>query len=207
MDHSLYISFLIVSFGLIIIPGPNILVIISSSVCYGKGHGLQTVAGTSIAMAIQLLIVGLGTTWLVGILNEGFYFLKWLGVAYLFYLGLRYFLRAVKAKNSIAATPAASVSFARGFIVSLTNPKTLLFFSAFLPQFISSTENYAYQISMLSISFLLIAIIIDSSYAILSAKLLPLLQKNKKLTGLQNFLSSILYLGASIWLAMLRRIQ
>ena len=205
MDHSLYISFLIVSFSLIIIPGPNILVIISNSVRYGRSHGLQTVAGTSLAMAIQLFIVGLGTTWLIGVFTEGFYLLKWLGVGYLFYLGFKYFMRALNSKDSLSA-PACSVSFARGFIVSLTNPKTLLFFSAFLPQFISSTENYSFQISLLSLSFLLLAIIIDSAYAILSAKLLPLLQKNK-FSGLQNGLSSILYLAASIWLATLRRIQ
>ena len=205
MDHGLYISFLIVSFTLIIIPGPNILVIVSSSVQHGKIHGLQTVAGTSLAMAIQLLVVALGTTWLVEVLTGSFYFLKWAGVGYLFYLGFKYSMRALNSGTPLPA-PKHSVSFVRGFIVSLTNPKTLLFFSAFLPQFISSTENYVYQITLLSASFLFIAIILDSAYAILSAKLLPLLQKNNKLPGLQNALSGILYLCASIWLATLRRI-
>jgi len=205
MDTTLYISFLIVSTGLIVIPGPNVLIIVSTSLSHGKVRGLQTVAGTSLAMIVQLLVAAIGTTWFIKLITEGFYILKWFGVAYLLYLGLRHLKNAklnLKSKYNISAT----ASFARGFFVSLTNPKTILFFSAFLPQFITSSNNYLEQISKLSITFLVIAIVLDSSYALLSTKLKSLL-KQRNLSRLQNGVSGLLFIGASIWLATTRRIS
>lgn len=78
--------------GIIIIPGPNVLVVISTSLAYGRARGLQTVAGTSAAMLVQLFIAALGTAWFVSALASGFLWLKWLGVGYLFYLGIRHLL-------------------------------------------------------------------------------------------------------------------
>jgi len=203
MDINLYLTFLIVSFGLIIIPGPNVLIIISTSLSHGKHRGLQTVAGTSLAMAIQLIIVALATSTFIQFLTNGFYILKWVGVAYLLYLGLLHFKYAFF--NKISSTElTASASFSRGFFVSLTNPKTLLFFSAFFPQFVSSTESYLVQISLLSITFLLLAVMLDTGYALLSVKLKPLLEQ-RRLVKLQNGFSGLLFLGASAWLAVSRR--
>jgi len=80
MDISLFLTFLLVSFGLIVMPGPNVLVIVSTSISHGKKSGLQTVAGTSLAMSIQLLAVGFGTTWLISLIVDGLNYLKWLGL-------------------------------------------------------------------------------------------------------------------------------
>jgi len=139
MNTTLYLTFLVVSFGLIIVPGPNVLVIVSTSITHGTKRGLQTVAGTSFAMAIQLITVAVGTAWFVQLISNGLYYLKWVGVAYLLYLGL-YHLRKVISSKQQETEIAASATFKRGFAVSLTNPKTLLFFSAFLPQFVTSWE-------------------------------------------------------------------
>lgn len=205
MDLTLFISFLIFSAGVIIIPGPNVLIIFSTSVKHGASRGLQTVAGTSLAMLIQLIIAGIGTSWFIQLLAEGFYILKWLGVAYLLYLGLQHLSHAISVRETETQLM-ASTSFKRGFIISLTNPKTILFFSAFLPQFVSATSNYFQQISILSFTFLLIAIIINSSYAILSAKLQPFL-RNRNLSRIQNGFSGLLFLGACTWLATTRRAE
>ena len=205
MDTTLFISFCIISFGLIVIPGPNVLIVVSTSLKYGTARGLQTVAGTSLAMVIQLIIAGIGTSWFIHFLAEGFYILKWIGVAYLLYLGLQHFYHVINIKQSETQLTASS-TFSRGFLISLTNPKTILFFSAFLPQFVSTTGNYFQQISILSITFLLMAIILDSAYAILSSKLQPLLHKHN-LGKIQNSLSGILFLIASVWLATSHRTQ
>lgn len=205
MDTTLFISFLIVSFGVIIIPGPNVLIIVATSLQYGTTRGVQTVAGTSLAMAIQLVIAGLATSWFIHVLAEGFYIVKWLGVIYLLYLGLQHLKRAIFGRHS-AVPLTASATFSRGFLVSLTNPKTILFFSAFLPNFVSSASNYVLEISILSATFLFMAVILDSGYAILAAKFQPLLQKST-LTRVQSGLSGLLFLGASMWLAMSRRVQ
>ena len=84
--------------------------------------------------------------------------------------------------------------------MSLTNPKTILFFSAFLPQFASSGSSYHLQIALLSLIFWLLAIALDSSYAVLSDKLSSLL-KSKELANYQNGASGVLYIGAGTVLA------
>lgn len=203
MDASLYLTFILVSFGLIIIPGPNVLLIISTSITHGTKHGLQTVAGTSLAMAIQLMVVATSTAWFVQAISNGLDYLKWLGVGYLLYLALNHLKAAFRSeKNEIPVTAAAT--FGRGFLVSLTNPKTLLFFSAFLPQFVTPTESYNFQILLLSISFLVMAIILDSCYALLSSKLSHIV-KGRYLNKIRNGFSGVLYLGACAWLAATNR--
>ena len=203
MDITLYLAFLFVSLGLIIIPGPNVLVIVSTSITHGIKRGLQTVAGTSLAMAIQLFVVAIGTTCFVQVISNGLYYLKWIGVAYLVYLGLFHLIASIKHKKEQVEIT-TSATFTRGFLVSLTNPKTLLFFSAFLPQFVSRSGNYGLHIFLLSISFLIMAVILDSWYALLSSKF-ALLIKNRHLNSFQNGLSGLLYLIAGAWLATLTR--
>jgi homoserine/homoserine lactone efflux protein len=203
MDATLILSFLSISFLIIIIPGPNVLVIVATSVSHGKVRGLQTVAGTSSAMAIQLIVAAVGTSWLVQLLSNGFYVLKWLGVVYLAYLGVTHLRRAL-SKTTINTPSVAISSFSRGFVVSLTNPKTILFFSAFLPQFVSSSAPYLPQIMALSLMFLLLAIVLDSCYALLSSKL-ALLIESSMVERIQSGLTGALFLGASTWLAILRR--
>ncbi|MGW8247114.1 MAG: LysE family translocator [Acidiferrobacterales bacterium] len=204
MDISHYLTFLVVSFGVIVIPGPNVLVIVSTSILHGRIRGLQTVAGTSLAMFIQLLIVGIGTSWLIAMLSSGLSFLKWFGVTYLFYLGAKHLIQARGAEETLPEIR-GSTTFARGFITSLINPKTLLFFSAYLPQFVSTPQNYAFEISFLSLSFLFMAILLDSCYAIFTVKLKSLLS-DRFSVRLRSGFSGILYFGAGAWLAASRRL-
>lgn len=135
MDIILYITFVLVSIGLIIIPGPNVLVIISISLMHGREKGLQTVAGTSMAMIIQLVIAAILTASLIELLSQGFVTLKVIGICYLIYLGVMQLFQVWSTKEAKEITTTAT--FTRGFIVSITNPKTILFFGAFLPQFVN----------------------------------------------------------------------
>jgi threonine/homoserine/homoserine lactone efflux protein len=88
MDTNQLISFALISLGFIAIPGPNILVIISISMTAGKVRGLQTVVGTSLAMFIQLIIAAGATSWLLSLLIEGLFWLKWCSVGYLLWIGI-----------------------------------------------------------------------------------------------------------------------
>ncbi len=191
--------FILVSIGVIVIPGPNVLVIISTSISHGTLRGLQTVAGTSAAMALQLLIAALGTTYFISVLAKGFVWLKWAGAAYLIYLGIKH-LSAAFCKEQQAQVISASGSFQRGFWVSLTNPKTILFFSAFLPQFTIADSPFLPQITLLSVVFLCLAVLLDSAYAMLSSKLVALVQ-SRGLAKYQNGLSGVIYCGAGSLLA------
>ena len=192
-----------VSVGLLVIPGPNVLVIIASSAAHGRVRGLQTVAGTTVAMAIQLCMTAVGTAWFVQALVDGLSWLKWVGVAYLLCLGLLYLVRSGSGRQ--APPPlSASGTFRRGFYVSISNPKTMLFFVAFLPQFAVAGEDYQRQIAMLSLCFLCLAAVLDSLYAVLASGLYPIVRRYNAVR-LQNGLSGILLLGAGAWLALSRR--
>ncbi len=191
--------FILVSIGVIVIPGPNVLVIISTSISHGKVRGLQTVAGTSAAMALQLIVAALGTTYFISVLAQGFLWLKWAGAAYLIYLGVKHLLIAFGKEQNLPAIT-ASGSFQRGFWVSLTNPKTILFFSAFLPQFAIASSPYFLQIMLFSVIFWSLAVVLDSTYALLSSKLAALIHA-RGLSKYQNGLSGIVYFGAGSLLA------
>jgi len=95
--------------------------------------------------------------------------LKWAGVIYLLYLGVQHCLAYYK--NEPAKPVSASYSFKRGFWVALTNPKTIIFFSAFLPQFVSPQSAYLPQIAVLSCVFLLLAVVLDCLYVVLTSTL------------------------------------
>lgn len=202
MESTVYLSFVLLAFLVIIIPGPNVFVVVATSVQQGRVRGLQAVAGTSQAMCIQLLLAAISTSWFVHALSNGFYFLKWAGVAYFVYLGIRH-IKLALSDQAVAAI-SATTSFTRGFIVSLSNPKTILFFSAFFPQFVDPAGDFIMQTTLLSVTFLLMALILDSCYAILSACFQPYLQ-HRRTIKMQNAFSGGLFLLAGTWLSFIRR--
>lgn len=196
-------TFVLLSLVFILIPGPNVLIIVSTSLSHGITRGLQTVAGTGSAMIIQLAIAGLGTASLVGLLEQSFLWIKWAGVAYLVYLG---FYHLLSLKNQETPSESASGSFSKGFLISLTNPKTIVFFAAFLPQFTTSTSAYNSQILLLSILFWLLAMICDGLYAILAHWCRGLLKHRRGSRYAQSLIGS-LYLGAAALLGASRNGQ
>jgi threonine/homoserine/homoserine lactone efflux protein len=202
MSIELYLLFLVTSVLFIISPGPNVLVIVGTSLAHGHLRGLQTVAGTSAAMIIQLGIAVFATTSFVSLLVNGFYIVKWLGVAYLVFLGLKHL---VASFGSVAESSlSAGGSFKRGFFVSLTNPKTILFFVAFLPQFTLSDRAMLPQLLMLSVTFWCLAVALDSLYVLLASKAKSMLNK-PYLNQLTNGVLATLYFVASALLALTRR--
>ena len=197
MDSFLYTAFLLTSIGFIVIPGPNVLVIVSTSINQGVKRGLQTVAGTTTAMALQLLIAGLASASVVQLVQHGLSWLKWVGLLYLCYLALQHWRRAWRNKEQSGsiASETAVWTFSRGFLVSISNPKTILFFTAFLPQFTSAEFNYSIQITVLSLTFVVAALLFDSLYAILAGRLRHLLWRPRLQHGISGSLYGLAALG------------
>ncbi|MEB3209996.1 MAG: LysE family translocator [Leptolyngbyaceae bacterium] len=193
------LTFTLISLGFIMIPGPNVLVILSTSIAHGIRRGIQTAVGINLAMIIQLCIAAVGTTWFVATLTQGLIWLKWMGVAYLLYLGVTQLFFTLSSKSPEKQITALG-SFQRGFWVSLTNPKTILFFSAFLPQFAVQSASYFSQIILLSFIFWAIAAVVNCSYVVLSSRLSSLV-KSKHLPKVQSGVSGVLYVGAGAALA------
>lgn len=204
MPLDLYLAFIAACVVLIAIPGPNVALIVANSVAHGARYGLMTVAGTASAMVLQLALVVLGASALLGILANLFDWLRWLGVAYLVWLGVRTWRAAATDLTGTQAEPRSMVSiFSRGFAVSLTNPKTLLFYAAFLPQFVGAEEGEAtYQLLLLAGTFLVVAVLLDGAWALLASRLRSLLQARARL---RNRITGGLLIGAGVGLAFARK--
>jgi len=199
----LYLAFVLATCILMLIPGPNVALIVANSVAYGTRYGLVTMAGTSSAMIVQLAFTVFGMTTLLGTLGVWFEWIRWIGVAYLVYLGVRQWLAKPTDLTQIKPQPrSARAIFARGFLVSLTNPKTLLFYGAFFPQFITANERPDGQVRLLAATFLLIAIVIDGAWATLAGRLRGVLATRGRL---RNRLSGSLLIGAGVGLALARK--
>ncbi len=162
------LAFTFIALGVMALPGPNVIVVASTSVSHGKLRSLLTVAGTATGMAIQLLVAAIGTTWLANRLADQFYWIQWLGLAYLVFLVIRQ-VRHMRAGITPPATRFGS--FQRGLWVALSNPKTILFFAAFLPQFVVSEQAYVPQILLLSLILWSVAVLRDIVYSIFADRL------------------------------------
>lgn len=204
MSPDLYLTFVAASALLIAIPGPNVALIVANSVAHGARYGLMTVAGTASAMVVQLALVVLGASAVLGLLAELFDGLRWLGVAYLVWLGMRIWRSAATDLQATAAEPRALPAiFIRGFAVSLTNPKTLIFYAAFLPQFVRADAGDArHQLLVLAGTFLVVAVLLDGTWALLASRLSGLLRARARL---RNRLTGGLLIGAGIGLAFARK--
>lgn len=203
MSAELYLAFVAACVILIVIPGPNVALIVANSVAHGARYGLVTVAGTSSAVVVHLALTVLGASAVLGFLAASFDWLRWLGVAYLVWLGIAAW-RAPAVDLAEVGPQARSMRliFGRGLLVGLTNPKTLLFYGAFFPQFIVPGPGAPDQLLLLALTFLVIAVVLDGAWALLAARLRALLVTHVRL---RNRLTGGLLVGAGVGLALARR--
>jgi len=204
----LYLSFILISIGLILLPGPNVLLVISTSLAHGSLRGLQTIAGSMLAMALQLALAVLLTHSLAVHLSEVFTWIQWLGAAWLLWLGQAQLRQAWKLRGvmglHLPQQTSAQGCFGRGFVISLTNPKTILFFGAFLPQFVSPDGAAGAQLLSLSLTFLLLAMLFDSGYALAAGKAGQWLESRIHAAWMQAT-AGVLYLLTAALLLLMRR--
>ncbi len=205
IDMELYIAFMLATTLLILMPGPIVTITVANSLAYGTRHGLRTVIGTSSATALLLVIGGFGMASAFLLLAEWFEWLRWLGAAYLVFLGVQQW-RAKPVVLGEEDTKAWSKKgiFLQGFVISITNPKTILFYAAFFPQFMDPGKDPATQLAILSVTFLIIAFTLDSCYALLCGRLRPYLADAKR-GKLRNRITGSLMIGTGLALAFARK--
>ncbi|WP_395712440.1 LysE family translocator [Reyranella sp.] len=203
MPLDLYLAYVLACVVLIVIPGPNIALIVANSVAHGARFGLLTVAGTSSSVVIHLALTVAGASVVLNFLAASFEWLRWIGVAYLVWLGVAAWRTPATDLSRVGAQArSARVIFLRGFLVGLTNPKTLLFYGAFLPQFIVPGPTASDQLLLLAATFLAIAVVLDGVWALLADRLRALLVAHVRL---RNRLTGGLLIGAGVGLALARR--
>lgn len=203
MTLDLYLAFVAAVVVLVLIPGPNVALIVANAVAHGPRTGLVTVLGTTSAMVLQLGLTVAGMTALLTLLAAWFEVLRWAGVAYLVYLGWRAWTAPPVDLTRTAPEPkSARAIWARGFLVSLTNPKTLVFYGAFLPQFVAPGADPAGQLTLLAVTFVVVAGLLDAAWALGAARFRRALAVNGTL---RNRITGLLLMGAGAGLALARR--
>ena len=203
MPIGLYLGFVLATVILVVIPGPNVSLIVANTMAYGTRYGLATVAGTSAAVVLQLAMTALGLSATLSVLANWFAWVRWLGVLYLLYLGLRqWFAPAIDLTRTPPQPRSLRGIALRGFLVSLTNPKTLLFYGAFFPQFIAPGAPLGPQLLLLCVSFLAVLTVLDCGWALLAGRLRGVLAMRGRL---RNRLAGGCLLGAACGLALAGR--
>jgi homoserine/homoserine lactone efflux protein len=169
MTVELYLIFVLASALLVATPGPNVALVVGTSLRYGARTGLLTVGGVNLGLVLQLSAVAAGLTWIVDIFARHFDVLRYVGAAYLALLGLHQLFARPKADESAAPVLRGDRAFARGFAVAFANPKTLIFHAAFLPQFLGAGDNRA-DLWLLAATFAVIGALGDGLYALFAAR-------------------------------------
>ncbi|MFZ5608709.1 MAG: LysE family translocator [Pseudomonadota bacterium] len=205
MSLELYIAFLLASVIVVAIPGPNVTLIIARALGHGRRAAMATVLGTTLAQAFSLALVIAGMTTAIALFARWFELLRWLGVAYLGYLAYRQWRSPSIILDDIETQQAPHKRlFLEGAMVAATNPKTLLFFAAFLPQFIDPARPVPGQMALLSLSYLAIAFCLDSGYGLAAARLRPYFA-TRRAARVKNRVAASCLGVAALGLALARR--
>ena len=202
MSLELYAAYLVACLIIVLVPGPTITLIIASSIRHGARAGLANVAGTQLGLALMIAVVGIGLTSLIEGMGHWFEWLRLLGAAYLIWLGIQMFRSHGKLDPNGAPLAPRGGFFLQGFLVAVSNPKTLVFFGAFFPQFIDPIGNYTLQIVVMGATAMAFAAVSDSAYAILSGRAGRMLSARR--VKLLNRISGSFLIGGGLWLAFSR---
>ncbi|MBZ0218476.1 MAG: LysE family translocator [Fimbriimonadaceae bacterium] len=201
----IYLAFVLASFLVAIVPGPSVTVIIANSLAHGTRAGLLNVAGTQLGVALVLLVLLAGLTTIVETMAVWFEWVKLAGAAYLVWLGIKLWRSDGSLGDVTAAKTPRKGFFWQGFIVVLGNPKLLFFFGAFIPQFIDPKGEFLIQVAILGVTFMVVAGIFDSVYAILAGRAGSMLARSR--VRLLERISGSFLIGGGIWLALARRAE
>jgi threonine/homoserine/homoserine lactone efflux protein len=174
VGHSL-LAFLVASLLFIQVPGPSLLFTIGRALTVGRADALLSVVGNALGLLVQIALLAVGLGAVVAASAHAFTVLKLVGAAYVVYLGvqaIRHRGDARRALDDPATAPRSHgwTSVRIGLVVGLTNPKTIVFFAAFLPQFVDDTRPAAPQLLLLGLLFCLMATASDSCWALASAR-------------------------------------
>ncbi|MEM7024711.1 MAG: LysE family translocator [Pseudomonadota bacterium] len=203
MDPQLYLAFVAATTVMILLPGPSVMLTVAHSLSFGAHRALLTVSGAVLAIGVQLMVTLLGMTWLMLVLAEWFEVLRWAGVAYLVYLGVQQWRAPVTDGTDAAEVASRKALFTQGFLVTIANPKSLIFLAAFFPQFIDPAAAWVPQMVLLSVTFLTIGFVFTSLWGFAADR--TRIWFHGRRVRIRNRIAGSLMIGAGLGLAMVRR--
>ena len=202
MNWQLFSAFLVITLVLFLTPGPIVTLVVTTGARSGSRAALLTVAGASTGNAVLVACIAFGLSWVLKTSSEIFDYLRWIGAAYLVWLGIQAWWHAGAAAET--APPRGHVYAWRGFIVAITNPKSIAFFTAFLPQFIDPALPIGRQMLVMCAVSVVIGGILDSGWGMAAAlgRAWFMKPRHNKLLGR---ISGAVLIGGGIWLSLARR--
>ena len=206
MPLDLYLAYVLATCVILVIPGPTIVLVVSYALSHGRRSALATVAGVAAGdfLAMTLSLAGVGA--LLAASATAFTVLKWIGAAYLVWLGVRLWRTPgapVEVEPAASARPARSMA-RHAFVVTALNPKSIAFFVAFMPQFISPDRPALPQVALLGATFLALAVANAAGYALLAGALRSRIRRPATLRLVHRTGGTAL-IGAGLVTAALRR--
>jgi threonine/homoserine/homoserine lactone efflux protein len=195
-------AFLLASSILAITPGPGVFYIVTRSLAHGRRSGLASVAGVALGNLGNAIGAAVGLAALFAVSSAAFSVFKYSGAAYLVYLGARAWCAPQFDVKQVGFMPASLWRvFRDGFLVALLNPKTTIFFAAFLPPFMRADAPPMAQCVLLGTIFVAIAAVSDSAYAIAASSIAPLLRRASNIRALGRYLLGGAFIGLGLFTA------
>jgi threonine/homoserine/homoserine lactone efflux protein len=184
------------------VPGPTVTLIIANGLTHGTRAGLLNVAGTQLGLGLLLVVLAVGLSSIIETMGWWFDWVRLAGAAYLVWLGWK-LLRASGAQSVPGSAPRPRGGFVlQGFLVMLSNPKALLFFGAFIPQFVDPRGDYVWQVGVLGATAMVVAMVSDGAYAVLTGRAGKLISRRR--VRLLSRVSGACLIGGGVWLALTR---
>lgn len=202
MTLEIYLAYVLACAVIAVIPGPTVTVIVANSLTHGTRAGLLNVAGTQLGLALMMstLIVGLSSV--IAAMAWLFDWVRIAGAVYLAWIGWK----LLRSPEGLAETKNAAVPrggfLLQGFLVLMSNPKALLWFGAFIPQFVDPRGNYVGQIALLGVTAMAVALVSDGAYAVLTGRAGALLDRRR--VKVVSRVGGGLLIGGGVWLALTR---
>ncbi|MGP0092166.1 MAG: LysE family translocator [Xanthobacteraceae bacterium] len=202
MSVELYLAYVLACIVIVLVPGPTVTLVVANSLTHGTRAGLLNIAGTQFGLAVMMGVVLIGLASIIETMSWWFDWLRLAGAAYLIWLGWK-LVSSPSALGDPGRVPLPRGGFfLQGFLVLMSNPKALLLFGAFIPQFVDPHGDYGWQVVLLGVTAMATAGVFDSGYALIAGRARRLL--SAKRVRLISRLSGTFLIGGGVWLALAR---
>lgn len=200
MTIEIYLAYIAACILVAIIPGPSVTLIIANSLTHGTRAGLLNILGGQIGLVLMLGVLVVGLAAVVEAMGHWFDWLRLAGAAYLVWIGWK----LLRAPDTLAepVRPPRGGFVLQGLLVALSNPKMLLFFGAFIPQFVQPGGDQSHQVLLLGVTALIVAAASDGMYAMLTGRAGSALSRRH--VRLVSRTGGVCLIGGGVWLAFTR---
>lgn len=202
MSPDVYFAYLLATIIIVIIPGPMVTLVIANSLTHGMRAGILNVLGGQVGLAISIALVALGLSSVIESMGWWFDWIRFAGAAYLVWLGWKLIRSSGDLKAAANPRVPRGGFLLQGSLVMLSNPKTLFFFGAFLPQFLDPTRDFYQQVLIMGPTAMVVALVSDGFYAVAVGRARSLLTQRR--VRFINRAGGVCLIGGGLWLAFSR---